>query len=225
MRHRKSGKKLGRNTSHRKAMMRNMVTSLFEHEQIKTTDARAKELRKIAEKLITLAKRGDLHARRQILEVVRDKKTAAKLVERIAPRYQQRAGGYTRIIKLGHRSGDNAALSLIELVEEEFTAKPKKKQPAAQSAPAKTPKAVEETAATPEEQATAPATARKAATEEAPEESAAETAGEPVPEPAVEEAVATDVTPEPEEPKAKIPESEETQEKMAQAKEEEKKKE
>lgn len=225
MRHRKSGKKLGRNTSHRKAMMRNMVTSLFEHEQIKTTDARAKELRKIAEKLITLAKRGDLHAHRQILEVVRDKKTAAKLVERIAPRYQQRAGGYTRIIKLGHRSGDNAALSLIELVEEEFTAKPKKKKPAAQTAPAKAPEAVEETAATPEEQSAAPATAKKAATEEAPEESATETAEEPVPEPAVEEAVATDVTPEPEEPKAKIPASEETQEKMAEAKEEKKKKE
>lgn len=222
MRHRKSGRKLGRNTSHRKAMMRNMVTSLFEHEQIKTTDARAKELRKMAEKLITLAKRGDLHARRQILEVVRDRKTAAKLVDRIAPRYQSRPGGYTRIIKLGHRSGDNAALSLIELVEEEFTAKPKKKKPAAQSAPASAPEAVEEPVATPEEQA-APATAKKAATEEAPAEPATETAEEPVPEPAVEEAAETEVTPEPEEPEAKIPESEETQDKMEEAQEETKK--
>ncbi len=134
MRHRKSGRKLGRNTSHRKAMMRNMVTSLFDHEKIKTTDVRAKELRKIAEKLITLAKRGDLHARRQVMQVVMDRKVATKLFERIAPRYLERSGGYTRIIKLGHRSGDNAALSLIELVEEEFTAKPKKSKPAKEEA-------------------------------------------------------------------------------------------
>jgi large subunit ribosomal protein L17 len=128
MRHRKSGKRLGRNTSHRKAMMRNMVTSLFDCEKITTTDARAKELRKMAEKLITLASRGDLHSRRLVLEVVRDKKTVDKLFETIAPRYADRPGGYTRIIKLGHRSGDNAALSIIELVEETFTAKPKKKK-------------------------------------------------------------------------------------------------
>ena len=129
MRHRKSGKRLGRNTSHRKAMMRNMVTSLFDHEKITTTDARAKELRKVAEKLITMAKRGDLHSRRMTLEVVRDKQVVAKLFETIAPRYEKRPGGYTRIIKLGHRAGDNAALSVIELVEEEFTPKPKKKIP------------------------------------------------------------------------------------------------
>ncbi len=128
MRHRKSGKRLGRNTSHRKAMMRNMVTSLFDCEKITTTDARAKELRKMAEKLITLASRGDLHSRRLALEVVRDSKTVDKLFETIAPRYADRPGGYTRIIKLGHRAGDNAALSIIELVEETFTAKPKKKK-------------------------------------------------------------------------------------------------
>ena len=168
MRHRKSGRKLGRNTSHRKAMMRNMVTSLFEHEQIKTTDARAKELRKIAEKLITMAKRGDLHARRQVLKVVMDKQVVAKLFERIAPRYQERPGGYTRIIKLGHRAGDNAAMSLIELVEEEFTAKPKKTKPVEEAAPA------------PVEEASA-----EGATEEAPEEEVAEEAAE---EPAAEEA-------------------------------------
>lgn len=139
MRHRMSGKKLGRNTSHRKAMMRNMVTSLFDHEKIKTTDARAKELRKIAEKLITLAKRGDLHARRQVMQVVMDKKVVDKLFGRIAPRYLERPGGYTRIIKLGHRTGDNAAMSLIELVEEEFTAKPKKSKPVKAAAPVKEP--------------------------------------------------------------------------------------
>ncbi|PLX84820.1 MAG: 50S ribosomal protein L17 [Desulfuromonas sp.] len=133
MRHRKTGRKLGRNTSHRKAMMRNMVTSLFQHDRIKTTDARAKELRKIAEKLVTLAKLGDLHARRQALEVIRDKNVVAKLFEEIAPRYTSRPGGYTRIIKLGQRAGDNASLSIIELVEEEFTAKPKKKTPAVEA--------------------------------------------------------------------------------------------
>jgi large subunit ribosomal protein L17 len=130
MRHRKSGKRLGRNTSHRKAMMRNMVTSFFDHEKLTTTDARAKELRKMAEKLITLARRDDLHSRRLVLEVVSDKKVVAKLFDTIAPRYTERPGGYTRIIKLGHRTGDNASMSIIELVEEEFTAKPKKKAPA-----------------------------------------------------------------------------------------------
>ena len=136
MRHQNSGKRLGRNTSHRKAMLRNMVTSLFEHEKITTTDARAKQLRPLAEKLITLAKRGDLHARRLASEVVRDRKTVAKLFERIAPRFTARPGGYTRIIKLGHRLGDNAALSMITLVEEEYA--PKARKQAAKPAPAKT---------------------------------------------------------------------------------------
>ena len=130
MRHNKSGKRLGRNSSHRKAMMRNMVTSLFAHEKITTTDIRAKELRKIADKMITLGKRGDLHARRQALQVIRDRKVVGKLFDLVAPRYKDRPGGYTRIIKLGQRTGDNASLSLIELVEEEFTAKPRKAAPA-----------------------------------------------------------------------------------------------
>ncbi|RLB67327.1 MAG: 50S ribosomal protein L17 [Deltaproteobacteria bacterium] len=147
MRHRKSGKKLGRNTGHRKAMMRNMVTSFFDCEKITTTDARAKELRKMAEKLITMARRGDLHSRRLAMQVVRDKKTVAKLFETIAPRYIDRPGGYTRIIKLGLRSGDNASLSMIELVEEEFTAKPKKKKtPVKEVAKAAEPAPVEEVA-------------------------------------------------------------------------------
>jgi len=144
MRHRKTGRKLGRNTSHRKAMMRNMVTSLFDCEKITTTDARAKELRKMAEKLITMARRGDLHSRRLIMEVVRDKKTVAKLVDTIAPRYADRPGGYTRIIKLGHRAGDNAALSIIELVEEEIEVKPKKKKASAKKVAEKVEAPVEE---------------------------------------------------------------------------------
>lgn len=118
MRHNKTGRRLGRNSSHRLAMMRNLVTSLLEHEKITTTDCRAKELRKVAEKMITLGKRGDIHARRQALQVVRDRKVVAKLFERLAPRYQDRPGGYTRIIKLGNRLGDNASQSIIELVEE-----------------------------------------------------------------------------------------------------------
>lgn len=169
MRHRKTGRKLGRNTSHRKAMMRNMVTSLFDCEKITTTDARAKELRKMAEKLITIARRGDLHSRRLIMEVVRDKKTVAKLVDTIAPRYADRPGGYTRIIKLGHRAGDNAALSIIELVEEEIAAKPKKKKAPAKKAAEKVDNPAEETpveTAPAEEQATAEeATAEEAIAE------------------------------------------------------------
>lgn len=119
MRHNKSGKRLGRNTPHRTAMLRNMVTSLFEHEKITTTDARAKELRKVADRMITLGKRGDLHARRQVLSVIRDQQVVAKLFEQIGPRYKDRPGGYTRIIKIGSRLGDNAPQSIIALVEEE----------------------------------------------------------------------------------------------------------
>ena len=126
MRHNKTGRRLGRNSSHRAAMMRNMVTSLLEHEKITTTTTRAKELRKIAEKMITLGKRGDLHARRQALQVIRDRKVVGKLFEMVAPRFKDRPGGYTRILRLGNRLGDNAPICQIELVEEEFTAKPKK---------------------------------------------------------------------------------------------------
>jgi large subunit ribosomal protein L17 len=120
MRHNKSGKRLGRNTPHRTAMLRNMVTSLFDHEKITTTDARAKELRKVADRMITLGKRGDLHARRQVLNVIRDQKIVAKLFDQIGPRYKDRPGGYTRIIKIGSRLGDNAPQSIIALVEEEM---------------------------------------------------------------------------------------------------------
>lgn len=142
MRHRKSGTRLGRNSSHRSAMMRNLVTSLIDHERITTTDARAKELRKVADKMITLAKRGDLHARRQAMQVIRERKVVGKLFEMIGPRYKDRPGGYTRIIKLGHRSGDNAAQSIIELVEEEFTSR-QRTEVAEEAAPAVEAKAEE----------------------------------------------------------------------------------
>ncbi|MHC1696651.1 MAG: 50S ribosomal protein L17 [Geobacteraceae bacterium] len=128
MRHNKSGRRLGRTTSHRVAMFRNMVTSFLTHERIVTTDAKAKELRPIAEKMITLGKKGDLHAVRQAASYIRDKETVTKLFSAIAPRFKERAGGYTRIIKLGIRPGDAAPLSVIELVEEEIVSKtPKKK--------------------------------------------------------------------------------------------------
>lgn len=121
MRHNKAGRRLGRTTSHRIAMMRNMVTSLFEHGRITTTDAKAKELRPVAEKLITLGKRGDLHAIRLAASYIRDKKIVTRLFTTIAPQYKDRPGGYTRIVKLGYRTGDTAPLSVIELVTEVCT--------------------------------------------------------------------------------------------------------
>lgn len=117
MRHAKSGRKLGRTSSHREAMFRNMVTSLFEHERIVTTEHKAKELRPIAEKMITLAKRGDLHARRQALSYIRSKSVVAKLFEQIKEQYAERNGGYTRIIRTGNRLGDAAPMAIIELVD------------------------------------------------------------------------------------------------------------
>jgi len=126
MRHNKSGRRLGRTTSHRVAMFRNMVTSFLNHERITTTDAKAKELRSIADKMITLGKRGDLHALRQAASYIREKSIVTKLFTTIGPRFADRPGGYTRIIKLGLRPGDNAQLSMIELVEAEFTPKVKK---------------------------------------------------------------------------------------------------
>jgi len=105
-------------------MLRNMVTSLLEHEQIETTDARAKEVRRVAERMITLGKRGDLHARRLAMRVVRTREVATKLFDELAPRYQARAGGYTRVLKSRRRMGDAAPLSLIELVDREASAAP-----------------------------------------------------------------------------------------------------
>lgn len=126
MRHGKKVAKLGRTYDHRKAMMANIVASFFAHEAIETTEARAKELRREAEHVITFAKRGDLHARRQVLRLIPDKKVVAKIFGEIAPRYTNRQGGYTRIVKLGYRRGDAASVCLIELVD----------RPAAESRPA-----------------------------------------------------------------------------------------
>ncbi len=119
MRHRKLTAKLGRTSSHRKAMFRNMVTSFLRYEKIETTDTKAKELRRIAEKMITLGKRGDLHARRQALAYVRDRDVVEKLFEQISSRFKERKGGYTRIVKTGFRVGDNAPMALIEMVGDE----------------------------------------------------------------------------------------------------------
>ena len=116
MRHRKKGRNLSRSPSHRKALLRNMAMSLFQHERITTTTARAKELRPYAERLITLAKRGDLHARRMAARRITDRDVLGKLFDDIAPRYSERPGGYTRILKLGNRKGDAAEMALIELV-------------------------------------------------------------------------------------------------------------
>jgi large subunit ribosomal protein L17 len=126
MRHRIAARKLGRTTSHRLAMLRNMVTSLFIHERITTTDAKAKEVRKVAEWMITLGKRGDLHARRQAAAVVRGKEANKKLFTELAQRYKDMAGGYTRIVKLGPRRGDGAMMSLIELVTPQIKSPAKK---------------------------------------------------------------------------------------------------
>ena len=117
MRHGKKVPKLGRTAAHRKAMLRNMVTDLFRHERIETTLPKAKALRPLAEKMITLGKRGDLHARRQALAVVRDKGVVHKLFTELADRYRDRQGGYVRILKLGFRRGDNAPLALVEMVD------------------------------------------------------------------------------------------------------------
>jgi large subunit ribosomal protein L17 len=135
MRHGKAGSKLGRTTSHRKAMLRNMVTSFLKYEQVKTTDVKAKELKKVAEKMITLGKRGDLHARRQALAFVRDPAIVGKLFSELSERYRSRAGGYTRIVKMGYRTGDNAPLSVIEFVGAvQQRQKPKKKAKASPAA-------------------------------------------------------------------------------------------
>ncbi len=116
MRHLKAGRRLSRTTEHRQAMLRNLVTALLEHERVETTRAKAKEVRQLAEKIITLARRGDLHARRQALAVVRTKKTVAKLFGELRERFLDRPGGYTRIIPLGVRPGDGAPVSILELV-------------------------------------------------------------------------------------------------------------
>lgn len=119
MRHRRKGRELSRTRSHKRATLRNMATSLFRHERIRTTEAKAKELRPYAEKLISLAREDDLHARRQVRRHIADGEILQKLFERIGPRFRDRPGGYTRILKLGARKGDGAELALIELTDRE----------------------------------------------------------------------------------------------------------
>ena len=159
MRHRKAGVKLNRTSSHREAMFRNMVTSLLKHDRIHTTDVKAKELRRWADHVITLAKRGDLHARRQAMAIVREKEIVHKLFEEAGKRFGSLNGGYTRIVKIGRRPGDAAPISLIELVASEEGGKKGKK---------KTKSAAKKKADT-----TKPATAVTPQVEPAPEKAAA----------------------------------------------------
>ncbi len=123
MRHAKSGRKFNRTASHRKAMVANMAVALIKHEQIKTTLPKAKDLRRVVDRLITLGKRGSLHARRQALSTLRDDAIAAKLFDQLGPRYKDRPGGYTRVLKAGFRYGDMAPMAVIELVDRDTDAK------------------------------------------------------------------------------------------------------
>jgi large subunit ribosomal protein L17 len=118
MRHRAKGRQLSRTSTHKRAMLNNMATSLFRHERVVTTQAKAKELRPFAERLITFARRGDLHARRQVERRIKDRAVTGRLFAEIGPRFAGRPGGYTRIVKLGHRPGDGAELARIELLAE-----------------------------------------------------------------------------------------------------------
>ena len=137
------GRRMGGSAAHQQHMLANLATALFEHGKITTTEARARRLRPVAERLITFAKRGDLHARRQVLTLVTDKTVVKTLFDEIGPSYATRAGGYTRITKIGPRKGDNAAMAVIELVTETASAKPQRRrarraQPADRSAAAAT---------------------------------------------------------------------------------------
>ncbi len=136
MRHRNAGRKLGRKTPHRNSMFRNLVTSLLDKERIRTTLPRAKEVRPIAERMITLGKRESLHARRQALAFVKDPEVVSKLFKTIAPRFSARNGGYTRIIRLGFRQGDGAQMALLELIGSGYKA-PKAEEKAKKSKKAK----------------------------------------------------------------------------------------
>jgi large subunit ribosomal protein L17 len=127
----KMGSKLGRTTSHRKAMLRNMVTSLLKYEKIQTTNSKAQELKKVADKMITLGKRGDLHARRQAASYVREREMVGKLFGELSERYKERLGGYTRVVHAGNRVGDNAPMSIVELMPDAASGKPVKKMPTA----------------------------------------------------------------------------------------------
>ncbi len=178
MRHRKAGVKLNRTSSHRKAMFRNMVTSLFKYERIQTTDAKAKELRRWADHIITLAKRGDLHARRQALSIVREKDVVHKLFSEAGERFGAMEGGYTRIVKVGRRRGDAAPISIIELVgPSEGKPRRKRRKKKKEAAAAATPVAAAGQA--PEAEAQETEKGADAETSEEAEAAAAEPAGAP----------------------------------------------
>ena len=123
MRHKMSGRKLNRTSSHRKAMFKNMAAALIKHEQIRTTLPKAKDLRPIVERMITLGKKGDLAARRQLISKLGDEAMAKKVFEVLAPRYEERAGGYIRVLKAGFRYGDNAPMAIIEFVDRDESAR------------------------------------------------------------------------------------------------------
>ena len=161
MRHGVGGRKLGRTTSHRTAMLRNMVTSFLKHEKIETTDVKAKELRRVAEKMITLAKKGGLHARRQAAAVIRDKDVVKKLFDEIGARFADRQGGYTRIVKTGFRAGDSAPMAVIELMVKPAEKKGKKDKAAKKEAKPKAEKETKE-----KKPAAKKASAKKAAPKE-----------------------------------------------------------
>ena len=175
----KKGTRLGGSPAHQRLIVSNLATALFEHGRITTTEAKARVLRPVAEKLITKAKKGDLHNRRQVLATIRDKGVVHALFEDIAPRYAERPGGYTRITKIGPRKGDNAPMAVIELVTEEYTPKAKseksKQAPAAGPVEDKTEEAPAEETATTEEAAETPATDEAAAEETTEETEAAST--------------------------------------------------
>ena len=172
------GPRLGGGPAHERLMLANLATALFEHGRITTTEAKAKRLRPLAERLITFAKRGDLHARRRVLAVIGDKSVVHKLFTEIAPQVADREGGYTRITKIGNRKGDNAPMAVIELVLEPVTPKKRAAKPAAEAAPAAPAEepAAEETEVVTEAEAAVDEAAGSEASEESAEAPAEETA-------------------------------------------------
>jgi large subunit ribosomal protein L17 len=171
MRHGKAGKKLGRTPSHRKAMFRNMVTSLLKHERIVTTEVKAKEIGRLTEKMITLGKRGDLHARRQAVAFIRSNEVVKRVFSEYAMRYASRDGGYTRVLKLEPRAGDNAPMALVELVDRPIT-ESKEKSPKAKEKAAKEAKPKKETKAKKESKDKSPKPKEKKAEEKSDKEEA-----------------------------------------------------
>lgn len=192
MRHRKTGVKLNRTTSHRQAMFRNMVTSLFKHDRIRTTDVKAKELRRWADHIITLAKRGDLHARRQAMAIIREKAVVHKLFEEAGDRFGAISGGYTRIVKIGRRPGDAAPISLIELLGVEDKERPGKKKSKAASQKKAKPAEAKKTVEKKDKVEAATVETEVEASAPAPEPEQAADAGEKPEETGAEEKVAKD---------------------------------